>query len=270
MADNKITDLENKLRTRMSRFMRNVREKRPEIDVFFELIRKHNTEVPAYLCGGAARNLLLSNNTALPRDLDIILGYTSLESIFSFTNNYKKRNNRFGGVSFEIKDWAIDIWPLSDTWAFKEKHINGNGFSDFPQTTFLDIEAITIELFCRKGFKRKIYSKGFFESILKRTIEINFEDNPFPAACVARSLAVADRFDFAMGPKLAKYIEHHVREIELEELQNICRSRYYNIKIENLQNYINAIKSQLRISKDQPVTLPKIPQYNKTTLFDLL
>ena len=209
------------------------------------------------MCGGAARDILLSRGRIIPRDLDIVFRYVSLEDICSVFHDYLDKMTRFGGLSLKAKDWTIHMWPLSETWAFKQKHIEGKGLSDFVKTTFLDIEAIAVQLFSRKKQKREIYSKGFFEAIIKKTIEINLEDNPYPAVCIVRSLAVANRFKFAIGPRLAKYIVHYSSQTEPEELVKIYRDRYQIgwISPEELDSYIRIIREQLRVSDKQPVSL---------------
>ena len=83
------------------------------------------------------------------------------------------------------------MWPIQDTWAFKERKVAGTGFSDYPKTTFLNIEAVAIQLFSKRRQKREIYSKGFFEAIAERTIELNFEENPTPTECIIRALRIA-------------------------------------------------------------------------------
>ena len=60
-----------------------------------------------------------------------------------------------------------------------------------PKTTFLNVEAVAVELNPRPTRSRKLYESGFFEGVATETIEINLEENPFPDLCVARSLLTA-------------------------------------------------------------------------------
>lgn len=258
MVDSIIQKLENELRARVSRF---VADNSKWCSYRYEALRKiRDFKGKAFLCGGAVRDILLSDsrNNIIPRDLDIILGYAEVKKVADSFSDCTKRWNCYGGVSIQVKDWSIDMWPLDKTWAFEKKYVEGKGFSDFPKTTFLNIEAIAIQLFSKKGKKREIYSNGFFEAIINRTIEINLKENPNPPTCVVRSLSVAKKFKFAIGPNLAMYIKHYVNQIGLEKLLELYQVRYssFHLSVNELYSYIKAIEEQLRVSDREPVQLP--------------
>lgn len=258
MVNSKIKILESDLRNRISYFVGNNSNWCSTCYSALHKLREYDQY--AFLCGGAVRDILLSrrSNNIVPRDLDIVLGNTELKKIAASFSDSVKRWNCYGGVSIQVKDWSIDLWSLNNTWAFVEKLVEGKHFSDFPKTTFLDIEAVAVQLFCRNKQKREIYSKGFFEAILKKTIEINLEENPNPAMCIVRSLGVASKFKFALGPKLAKYIAHYTSQTDLEELWTLYKIRYKcnYVSLETFCLYIKAIEEQLRISNKQSVKLP--------------
>ena len=190
-----------------------------------------------------------------PRDLDIIFGYVSREELATLFSGDVKGETGLGGLKLEVRDWSIDMWPLQDTWAFKENKISGKGFSDYPKTTFLDVDAVAIELFSTRKQKRKIYSEGFFEAISSKTIELNFEGNPAPAKCIVRALQMARKFNFAIGPKLARYMASYVRRMEIEELAQIYQHRYMSARVtaEGLHNCMKNIETQLQTSSKSPV-----------------
>jgi hypothetical protein len=258
MVDSRIQKLEDDLRTRVSRFVSDNSEWCSSRYNALQRIRELDQHT--FLCGGAVRDILLSDNLnkIVPRDLDIILGYTDIKNIADSFSDFTKKWNCYGGVSIQVKDWSIDMWSLQKTWAFEKKYVEGKGFSDFPKTTFLNIEAVTIQLFGKRGKKRKIYSKGFFEAILDKTIEINLEESPNPPICVVRSLSVAKKFKFAIGPKLAGYITHYANKIGLEKLLELYQVRYRSthFSINELYSCIKAIEEQLRVSSKKPVKLP--------------
>ena len=260
MVDLKTRKLEDDLRERIRRFADN---RSKWCSPCYEALQKvREFDCNAFLCGGAVRDILLSNkhNHIIPRDLDIVLGYAEPKMVADSFTDYTRRWNCYGGVSIQIKDWCIDLWQLSETWAFKKKYVEVKGFADFPKTTFLDIDAIVVQLFKRKRQKREIYSKGFFEAILKKTIEINLEDNPNPAMCVVRSLRIATKFKFAIGPNLAKYIVHYAHQIGLEKLVDLYRTRYGTLclSIDDFYCYIKEIKKQSGCFNKRPAKLPVI------------
>lgn len=258
MVDSKKQKLKAILSDRIGRFVDNRSKWCLHRHEALQKIREYDRN--AFLFGGAARDILLSNNynPIIPRDLDIVLSYADLNKVADSFVDSDKRWNCYGGVSIQIKDWSLDLWRLPETWAFKEKFVGVKGFVDLPRTTFLDINAVAVQLFKRKGQKREIYSKGFFEAILKKTIEINLEDNPNPAICIVRSLRIATKFNFAIGTKLAKYIEHYANRIELEEILRLYQNRYQptGLSIDELDNYIKAIRQHVRVSDKRPVKLP--------------
>ncbi len=264
MVDTETQKLENDLRDRMMRFVdgksqwnslcRSVLQKIHDYD------QNHYYDQNSFLCGGAVRDILLSNepNVIIPRDLDIIFWYGDIKEIANSFAGYVKRWNCYGGLSIQIRDWSFDLWQLEDTWAFKEKHVAVKGIADFPKTTFLNIDAVAIQLFAEKGKRRSIYSKGFFEAILQKTIEINFEDNPNPTMCIVRSLRISSRHRFLIGRKLAKYIVHYANQVEPEELLKLYQARYQSpfVSVDEICSYIKSIKEQVKVSNGGAVRLP--------------
>ncbi|NQT03869.1 MAG: hypothetical protein HQ580_17725 [Planctomycetes bacterium] len=253
MVSSKTEELKQQLRIRLGRFI-TTDSKRHHPHLYIALEKIRGTRKPAFLCGGAVRDLLLCNSHT-PRDLDIILGYVSRETLASLFSGDVEGETGLGGLKVEVRDWSIDMWPLQDTWAFKKNKISGKGFSDYPKTTFLDMDAIAIELFSTRRQKRKIYSKGFFEAISSKTIELNFEGNPAPGKCIVRALQMARRFTFAIGPKLARYMVSYVRRMEIEELAQIYQRRYMSTRVtaEGLHNCMKIIETQLQTSSKSPV-----------------
>jgi hypothetical protein len=191
----------------------------------------------------------------LPRDLDIILGYVpNKELVALFSRNIRGRTG-LGGLKLQVKDWSVDLWRLQDTWAFREKKVAGTGFSDYPKTTFLDIDAVAVELLSIRRQKRRIYSQGFFEAISNKIIELNFQENPEPAKCIVRALQIADRFAFRIGPKLASFIASYMRHVDVQELADIYQRRYSSAHVtaDKLHNCMKSIEVQLR--EDVPVVV---------------
>jgi hypothetical protein len=264
MVRTEIQALETKLLNSISRFLRNDIAQSMHHG---ELLRQIQMVDPrSFLCGGAVRDILMSKlrgkKYIIPRDLDIVLSFEKPDKIAALFSNYYQRRNRYGGIEIHHKYWHVDIWSLEKTWAFEQKLVRGSSFRDFPSTTFLDIEAIAVQLFSKQGVKREIYSKGFFEAILTNTIDINLEDNPNPEGCIVRALHVANKYSFKIGQKLAKYIAHFTHKTEMEELEQIFRNRYLTrTTTDTLNFWINSIKEQLKTSQKSPVQLPTNSKY---------
>lgn len=256
MADIQIEALKKTLRNNLSEFL-NYRSAWRYHPVYGALRTIHQCGVSTFLCGGAVRDILLHGHKSVPRDLDIILAYPSENKVESLLKTYKSRRTKFGGISLKVLDWNLDIWPLMETWAFKEQLVRGICFANFPKTTFLNIDAIVIELFTKRGRTRKIYSKGFFKAILNKTLDINFEENPYPAVCIVKSLASALRLRFRLSRRLAEYVVKHSERIDAEELADIYRKRYQSsmLSAEKFNFYVHTIKKELRVGNDGPIGL---------------
>lgn len=255
MVSLEIQKMKRSLRARLGRFVTTDSKRYyPHLYNVLEDIR--NNGYPAFLCGGAVRNFLLCNNS-VPRDLDIIMGYVSRERLATLFPDHIKRETSLGGLKLQVKDWSIDIWPIQDTWAFKEGMIKGSGFSDYPKTVFLNIDAIAIQLFSKRRQKREIYSKGFFEAIAEKTIELNFEENPTPTECIIRALRIANDFNFVIGPRLARYMISYINQIEIEDLAEKYRRRYMSadVTVKKLHNCFKSIETQIQAYGNRPVKI---------------
>jgi hypothetical protein len=253
MVSLEIQKMKRNLRARLGRFVATDSKRHyPFLYNFLEEIKNNN--YPAFVCGGTVRNMLLSNNS-IPRDLDIILGYVSRDQLENLFPGHIKEKTSLGGLKFQVKDWSIDMWPIQDTWAFKEGKVTGKGISDYPKITFLNIDAIAIQLFSKRRRKREIYSKGFFEAIASRTIELNFEENPAPRECIVRALRIAKKFKFVIGPRLARYMISYANRMGVEELAEIYKRRYtsLNVTAEKLHNCFKSIETQMQASNNRPV-----------------
>ena len=210
----------------------------------------------AYIVGGFLRDLLLNGTSAKPRDVDVVFDGVSADKAEFFFWNHKERKNRFGGLRLRLGDCPLDMWSLEDTWAFRNKKVHQVEFSTFPKTTFLNVDAVAYRW--RKDSEDEIFDNGFFEGILKRTLEINLEENPFPETCVVRSLLMASALNYGIGPKLAAYISRFSKTASLKELQRIQNVHYGFVALdgEDLRSCFNAIDSQMSQSKKGVVFLP--------------
>jgi hypothetical protein len=142
------------------------------------------------------------------------------------------RETRFGGLQMERRNWQFDVWPLQRTWAFLQDERETPRFAELPFTTFFNLEAIAVDVWASPGRPRTIYSGDdqFFSGIISRTVEINREDNPFPALCVVRSLVMALATGFAIGPRLARYLACERAMVTNAELEDVQRKHYGRIR----------------------------------------
>jgi hypothetical protein len=192
---------------------------------------------PAVFFGGTLRSLLISRLTrdmpGRPRDIDIVLGGTTIEQLEHQFDQWIWRRTRFGGLALRRKGWQFDLWPVNETYAFKQTGEPEPEFADLPKTTFLNIEAIAVEVWPQPGRPRRIYSwdDQFFTGILTRTLEVNRRDNPYSELSVLRALVMANHLKWKIGPRLGRFLARHGPRISPTELIDIQKNHYGFVRL---------------------------------------
>jgi hypothetical protein len=230
----------NRIRTRVSLLTSGQIASARRLNPFFDFIRESRTE--AFLFGGTLRDFALNRKFKAPRDLDIVIG-TDLQPIVQFfsrqnltegdnpTSDLAIRRNRFGGLKVKLYGHSIDIWQMQDTWAFKERLVLPVRFERLPRTTFLNLDAVALELFPTGNRRtRRFFEHDFLSGVERETIEINLLDNPSPPLCVIRSIILADSTGFRIGPKLANFLRHVAQNMTLAEFEAIQRSHFGTVR----------------------------------------
>lgn len=112
----------------------------------------------------------------------------------------------------------------------------------------------------KTGQARRIYSNGFFDAMRSRTMDINLAENPYPDLCIVRSILLASRIGFSIGPRLVHYIVHYSEKYGLEELLQIQRTHYGLVRwsTRDLQFWIRGLREHYRRSRNEPFPLPEV------------
>lgn len=246
------------LRTRVTDFLRRpVRAREPLREA---LIGIGELSEHAYLFGGLLRDLMLGG-TVRPRDVDVVVDAASLPGIQQAFSSDVKRRTRFGGLVLNVSGWRLDVWALEDTWAFRTALLPGVSFAALPATTFLNIEAIAVEVAPRSGRPRHVHDGGFSGALSRRSLEINLEPNPFPHLASVRALLLAAKTGFSIGPSLVQYILHSAEEQGgLESLVQAQWSHYGTVRRHHghLEEWIRRLTLHRSASPLEPVYLPQL------------
>jgi hypothetical protein len=200
-----------------------------------------------------------------PRDVDVVVcGATAeqLRALFSKTL-VLERLTRFGGLHLVKKlssghRVVFDVWTLADTWGFGSKNIPPS-IEEFPGTTFMNIDSCAIELWPSPGRKRSLFSRGFFESLANRVLDVNYAPNPFPYVCVARALLIAARLQFALARTLVEYILNQTSTQGAEPLIEAQQSHYGMVRCDakELGSWLHDIRRQYISGQDSiKITVP--------------
>ena len=161
------------------------------------------------------RDVALGGNREFGSDVDFVVKPRDVEQFHSFMTLQSAKRNRFGGYVWNGLHWRIDVWPLQNTWAHKEGHVEIRFFQDLLKATFFDCDAIIYDL-QSKSLSAK---PGYFERLKHRVFEINLLPNPNPIGNAVRALRYAAIRDFGWGPKLAKFMADVIEERGWQDLQ---------------------------------------------------
>ena len=182
-----------------------------------------------------------------PRDIDIVVTDVNSDLLKKMFHSIIVRETRFGGLKLDHGGWQFDIWPLDSTWAFQSPQSVNPTFSMLPSTTFLNLEAVAVDIWGDSVSSRTIYSGDdrFFKGIQSKTLEVNLEDNPFPSLCVVRSFMMARSTGFSLGPHLIDYISHHAPLISNAELEEVQQKHYGVIccEVSHLRRWVDYVTS---------------------------
>lgn len=213
-----------------------------------------------YVFGGTIRDLALTGISAVPRDVDLVVYNCTAAEIEVEFQDYVQRLTRFGGLNLAIDGWKIDVWPLQETWAFRQGLVHHASFSQLPRTTFLNVEAVAVELDGETGYPRGFYQAGFVDSIQRRVLEVNLEENPFPLLCVVRSLVMAKKLEFGISPHLARYIYQHSRSYRVDDLVAVQWDHYGSARMEKgeVGKSLECIYRAAELELNMPINLPSL------------
>jgi hypothetical protein len=207
-----------------------------------------------FLFGGLLRDVLILGPGQGPRDVDVVIGNGSSEELEEALHPYIKRRNRFGGFHLELSKWHFDVWPLQETWAFVQNKGLVASPQNLPKTTFLNVEAIAVSL-GDDGEVGEIFESGFFDAVRTRTLDINLEDNPYPALAAVRALATAEKLRYSLSPRLGQYILETEKEVGPDALVNAQDSHYGYVRFRRLkiQRLVQHIRRELARSSATPI-----------------
>lgn len=261
-----VSDLKRMLLREVRHFFRNdgLVWKQPICELLCDL---RQSKLTAVLFGGTLRSLLVSRlyggQPGRPRDVDLVISGASLAQLEDHFRHILARRTRFGGLRLQSGTWLFDVWPVSDTWAFKQDHNLGPAdFATLPATTPLNVEAVAVEAWPPNRRKRTIFSGNdqFFDAILTRTIELNRPENSFPELTVIRAVVMATELQFRIGPRLAQYICDVGTSMREDTAAQIQTSHYgwNRINAARLLELIQMVV--LKTSKGQVCRLPAIGQ----------
>lgn len=164
------------------------------------------------MIGGAIRDFALHKQE--PKDLDLIID-CSPNSLSDLMNEYYYQKNRFDGYKLEINNIKIDIWNMSNHWAFKE-NLYECSFENIAKGAFFNFDAVTINL---KDFE--LDADTFIESYENKILDLNLNEqnanlNPTPEKNIKRAYKLKEMMNFKLTDRLKKYCEYWSKDEQNE------------------------------------------------------
>lgn len=251
------------LRKRFRRLLydRNTKEERDQLRTLLSYFGREEWEV--YLFGGLLRDIATQGPFALPRDIDLVVSDSTLKEIKVDFRRKIEGENRFGGLSMRFGGWGVDVWPVSETWAFKE-HWDGEVTpTELPKTTFLNVEAVVMRLSPIPGRGRPVYENGFFDALRNRVLLINFKENPHPESCIARTFVTAANLRYKIGYNLSKYIYNNIESVGIDQIIDYQIDHYGRVCLdyERIEKWIGEVKKHVESGSRGPLLLSGAGMY---------
>lgn len=160
------------------------------------------------IIGGALRGAI--NQNYFPRDIDIIVNGTGSDEFEEMLNvkKIKFSKNRFDGYKLDFESVQVDIWFISNHFAFCKNYYD-KSIENIVETTFLNYDSIAFD------YKRKkLYKQHYDECLSSKTIcvigkEDYVNNNPTPNVNIARMLKIKKETGFDLSERSVKYIQHY-------------------------------------------------------------
>lgn len=244
MAENSRPTLASRLRAAASDF---VQQHETRARPLAEKARERDWSV--FVFGGVPRGLAESGGRYIPRDLDLVFDDAAFECFASEFASSITRRTRFGGLHLCLNGLQVDAWPLSATWAFREKLVAQASFSNLPKTTFLNCDGIVLQFATRRGQARAVYAQGLEKAEKRGALDIELRANPFPALCVVRSLRMASNRLLPLAPQLAEYCWRELAAHDLADFVDVQSSHYGSVSF--TESSLRRIRARLERHLDR-------------------
>ncbi|MES2459315.1 MAG: hypothetical protein V4671_01940 [Armatimonadota bacterium] len=178
--------------------------------------------------GGAVRDVARFGPSYRPRDIDLVVEGASNEVLLSLFSSYVIRSTRFGGLRLNYNGYLVDIWPLQDTWAFRQGLVSDVTFQGLTRTTFLDVEAVAVVVGGTLPERMRMYEYNFLDAMHGGCVDISLKENPWPCQSLVRALLTASLLEFGIGDRLLQFAREQVASVHQDELIRIARGLYGN------------------------------------------
>ena len=179
-----------------------------------------------YLIGGVLREFRDRGDIIELRDIDIIIDIRNKDYWKKTIDNFQYTLNNFGGYKLACSGLVVDIWPLNETWAYRNKIINCKPeeyVEHLTDTVFLNVDAIVYD------FNKDIwYDERYLKAMESGILDIVLEENPQVSLNIIRAMVLKKRYSMTYSQKLRSAIRQKAKMDKdfTSHLMNIQKTRY--------------------------------------------
>ena len=152
--------------------------------------------------GGMVRDFAIQGAVSFRSDVDLVVETDDPDHLDWLIRDRSAIKNRFGGWRLQLDHWMVDLWAAEKTWAFAEKHVDGQSIRDLTKTTFFNWDAAVFEI--DSGVLHLL--DGYVASVKSGVLDINLAENPNPPGIVVRALELMRKHKASVTPRLAWYL----------------------------------------------------------------
>lgn len=170
-----------------------------------QFIRRLSFYGEVLVFGGVLRDIALFGARNFNSDIDLVVDCSAKElSIFFSEEDSIFSINKFGGYRVEVGGWAVDVWPISETWAFKSGYVPYKGRESLLLTTVTNWDAVAYSFKDRKI----ISSASYLDCLRLGELEVVLTENPNKAGVLIRVIrAICDKRAKILMPKVLTYLK---------------------------------------------------------------
>lgn len=240
------------LKRRVRRFLASGLYGRPEVRKLVDELGEFG-EVAVF--GGMLRDLALAGSKGFSSDVDLVIDAADWGKISQKLAAYRPDRNAFGGYRFNLQRWAVDLWPLSETWAVKAGHVCGESLSDLVKTTFFNWDAIVFDL-----SKGAVHCEAqYFKELHERMLRINLAVNPNPEGAAIRTLRLHIRHQATLSYELAEYTADVLETVGIERLWELERTKHSppRVSAETMREFLDQFRQAKAQGRRDPISSPE-------------
>ncbi len=197
----------------------------PSMELFQQLEKTGDL----YLIGGVLREYRDYGELRKLRDIDIIINIKSMDNWNALLQKYVHSRNKFDGYKIICSNLIIDIWSISECWAYKECIIKcepDKYVENLPKTVFLNMDSIIYDMRNDRWFD-EIYQEAKANGIL----DVVLEDNPHLELNILRAIILKERYQMSFSEKLIGIVKKYDIDELYRNLILIQEKRYKEIVV---------------------------------------